>query len=149
MQNFKDINYKNFALNRFHLADYRPYDDFSILNYVECLEYLFVPDSSGGEIKYKFSSRGTLILAGNELPLKREDIYTKLRKIYDLRSAIVHGNRLKEEAKLEDYLKDLKDFCRKAIQFYFRHQCLDNRNKRRKLMEKIMIYECKVNPVVD
>jgi len=146
---FKEIEYSNFAVSRFHLADYSPYSRDRLVNYVESLEFLFVPDSSGGEISYKFRSRGTLILGRDKSPSERETIYKQLRDTYDLRSAIVHGNRDKEDKMLknrtwEDYLQYLRCFTRESIKFYFRHKCLNNNKERQKLMERMMIFNCKL-----
>lgn len=146
---FKEIDYSNFAISRFHLADYSPYSRDKLVNYVESLEFLFVPDSSGGEISYKFRSRGTLVLGQDKSPPERETIYKQLRDAYHLRSAIVHGNRDKEDTMLknrtwEDYLQYLRCFTRKSIKFYFRHKCLDNNKERQKLIERMMIFNCKL-----
>ena len=56
------MNFSNFAVYRFALADFRPYlyDRFS--DYVESMENLLVPDYSDGQLSYKFSSRGSMIL---------------------------------------------------------------------------------------
>jgi len=61
-EEFVEINPANFAVYRFHLADYRSYSADRFTDYVESLEYLLAPDSGGGEIRYKFASRGVLIL---------------------------------------------------------------------------------------
>jgi len=68
------INSKNFAVYRFYLADFGPYLRPSRVSYVESLEHLLVPDSEGGEIAYKFRSRGALILGQDEQPTERKKI---------------------------------------------------------------------------
>lgn len=146
---FKEIDCNNFAVSKFHLADYSPYSRDRLVNYVESLEFLFVPDSSNGEISYKFRSRGTLVLGQNKSVSERKTIYKQLKDAYDFRSAIVHGNKNKENKMLktkkwEDYLQYLRYFTRKAIKFYFRYGCLDDNEKRRKLMERTMIFGCKL-----
>jgi len=146
---FKNIDYSNFTFNRFHLADYNPYSRDRLVNYVESLEFLFVPDSSDGEISYKFRTRGTLVLGQDKSPSERETIYKQLKDAYDLRSAIVHGNKNKENKilrnkKWEDHLRYLRCFTRESIKFYFRYKCLDDNERRRKLMERMMLFNCKL-----
>ena len=114
------INNFNFAVNRFHLADYNVYLKYRLINYIECLEYLFVPDSSSGEISYKFRTRGTIILGIKKTLSEREIIFNQLKEFYTLRSAIVHGNKKNEKKimrnkKWEDSLKKLRFYCRQAI----------------------------------
>lgn len=144
---FFEIDYDNFAVNRFHLADYVAYSTDRFVNYVEALEYLFVPDSDEGEISYKFRSRGAQILGKNKKPDNREKIYLELKHAYKLRSDIVHGetskgiNKLLRNKTWEENIRPIRCYSRDAIKFFFHAGCLDNANKRRKLMEKILIFE--------
>jgi hypothetical protein len=146
------INSKNFAVYQFHLADFGPYLRPSFVNYVESLEYLLVPDSEGGEIAYKFRSRGALILGQDKQPAERKMIYARLKESYSLRSAIVHGaseekhrKRFCELAGIADEWSDallsvIRCDARRALCYFFRERCLDDRKLRGKLLQERLIF---------
>lgn len=151
-EHHRTINSSNFAVYRFHLADYGPYLRSSFVNYVESLEYLLVPDSDEGEISYKFRSRGAIILGINESPEAKKNIFQRLKWEYSLRSAIVHGNDESEPmqrlSKLsgsdlgwDDALSLVRNDSRLTIRYFFREGCLDDRSKRRELLETRLIFE--------
>ncbi len=146
---FFEIDYANFAVNRFHLADYRAYSTDRFVNYVEALECLFVPDSGGGEISYKLRSRGAQILGKNKEPKDRKKIYSELKHAYDLRSAIVHGNtgqinKLRKNKIWEETIQPIRCYSRETIKFFSHAGCLDNNDDRRELMEDMLIFESKI-----
>jgi len=142
-----EINPKNFAVFRFHLADYSAYSTDRFVDYVESLEYLFVPDSGEGEIAHKFRTRGSLILGRNKLPDERRQIFSNLKNAYSLRSAIVHGGNVRKPLRgrtWEDNLQPIRCYARDAIKFFFQASCLDDANLRKELMEKLLIFEAKI-----
>jgi hypothetical protein len=146
---FVDLPPGNFAVFRFHLADYRAYSRDRYADYVESLEYLLVPDSDEGEIGYKFRSRGCLILGEDGSPGERERIYTDLKEAYSLRSAIVHGdtekeNKLVPNGRWEDKLQPIRQYDRQAIRYFFRARCLSDSEKPRELLER-RLFDVKVN----
>ncbi len=137
---FASIDPANFAVYRFHLADFRPYLRDRFADYVESLEYLLVPDSGEGEIGYKFRTRGALTLAP---PDDREDVSEDLDDAYNLRSAVVHGIS-EREAKIlsrrggadqirgwEKMIRLARNYDRQLIVSFFRNRCYNNREKRR------------------
>ena len=104
-----------------------------------------MPDSSSGEISYKFKIRGTKILGENKTQSEKESILINLKNFYNLRSAIVHGNtkkkiKLKNDKKWEDFLIILRDYCRESIKLIFEFGCLDNSNKRKEILEKMVVF---------
>jgi hypothetical protein len=138
----------NFAVYRFHLADYRAYSRDRLTDYVESLEYLLVPDSGEGEIGYKFRSRGCLLFGKDAYSTKRKAIYDELKELYELRSAIVHGDSTRESKLVpdnvwENRLRSLRHYNREAIKFFFRKGCLDDSDRRRELLEKELLFERK------
>jgi hypothetical protein len=147
------LNPMNFATLRFVLADFRPYLYDRFTDYVESLEYLFVPDSAGGEIRYKFSSRVALILGRYEAGSRRLQIYEEMKDAYDMRSAIVHGtvpgeNELtlgeRRFTRWEDANELLRQYCRDAILFFFKRACLEDRDRRKQLLEKMLISDPRI-----
>ena len=144
---FASIDTSNFAVHRFHLADFRPYLRDRFTDYVESLEYLLVPDSGEGEIAYKFRTRGALTLS---TPRKRVQVYENLDDAYNLRSAVVHGAGERESKILskkgateiegwEEMIRLTRTYDRQLITLFFREKCYDNRDVRRKyLVQKSM-----------
>jgi hypothetical protein len=144
---FFEINAGNFAVSRFHLADYRANSADRFVDYVESLEYLFVPDSGESEIAYKFRQRGCMILGLNGTPEKRKGILDALKDAYRLRSTIVHGGdfgKYIKGKKWEDKLSPIRNYAREAIRFFFRQGCLDDAKKRKELLERLLILEARV-----
>ena len=72
------INPINFAASKFHKADFEPYHNDQLINYVEALEYLLVPNSDHGEITYKLKTRGCLILSNSQGEKERKKIFKNL-----------------------------------------------------------------------
>lgn len=147
---FSRLNPRNFAVYRFHLADFRPYLADRFVDYVESLEYMLVPDSGGreGEIRYKFSSRGTLILAPNAEADMREHLYRGLQHAYDLRSGIVHSGASGEstDMPLEDVIHLVRWHDREAIKFFFRADCLDRtKDYRASLLKRRLIFDAQMS----
>jgi hypothetical protein len=139
----------DFAVHRFHLADYRAYSSDRFVDYVESLEYLLVPDSDEGEISYKFRTRAALLLGRNKGADERDSLLSEFKQAYHLRSVIVHGDK-KEEVKLvpnsrwEDRIRPVRCHDREVIKYFFREECLDNQNNRVDLLKRKLILEAKV-----
>jgi hypothetical protein len=147
---FIGVNPGSFPVYRFHLADVRPYLRDRVVDYVDSLEYLFVPDSGEGEISYKFRSRGTLLIGHDKDSESKGKIYEALKRAYTLRSAIVHGNAEKENLLLkssswEDEITPIRCYDREAIKFFFMAGCLDDSEKRRTLLEKRLIFDAEMS----
>jgi len=133
----RSIDNDSFAVDRYNQACQQPYDRDLIRNYVEVLEYLFVPDAKEGSITEKFCTR-PLILFFRNLSSEKEDkkrIYTCFKKAYNYRSRVTHGGNLPEfcTATMIDFLENV---ARNAIRFFHAHGVLDqNKNEER---EKII-----------
>lgn len=148
-----DLDSQNFAVYRFALADFRPYMYDRFTDYVESMEYLFVPDSAGGEIRHKLSSRASMILGRYEAPSRRQQIYEEIKDAYDIRSSIVHGT-VPEESELrlgerrlsrwEDANQLLRHYDREGILFFFDRACLGYPKTRRDLLERMLIFDPRI-----
>jgi len=142
---YQAINQSNFAVRRFYKADFRPLKSDYLLDYVQALEYLFVPLSTGGKKIDKFRSRGSIVLGRNhEDKIK---IFCELNQAYKLRNSIVHGDDTERDNLLKN--RDINDpevweaeavqirhYCRRAIIYFFDNECLDDAEKRLALLEK-------------
>ncbi len=88
---------------RFYLAGQRPHYLDTVFEYALVLEALLCR-GGGGELRYRVSTRAAILLG--ETPERRAEIRKEVTRLYDLRSAIVHG-RPKEAGKLVDRLGGL------------------------------------------
>jgi hypothetical protein len=145
-EEFLGLPGENFALDRFLEADYRLNPKDCITDYVEALEFLLVPDSNGGEISFKFRSRGALIIGRNESATAKKKIFEDFKHAYDIRSAIVHGdeNRIKNLGKKknwEEVIGTLRKHTREAIKYFFKEDCLDDNKSRTDLIQDKTIFE--------
>jgi hypothetical protein len=148
---FWNIPRTNFALNRFHLADFRPLMDDSFLDYVLALEHLLSPVNRT-EVGFQFRAMGTLLLGDNFDKSQKLKLFNLLDKAYGIRSDIVHGRRVKigntNETKLEDLWEDkirpIRMLTRKAIKYFYLENCLENHNKRKDLIKKRIIFESQI-----
>ncbi len=159
------INLQNFAVNRFHLADYRAYTPDRFFDYALSLEHLLVPSSKEGEISYKFRIAGTRVLGATD-NISKECRLKKLKSVYGLRSNIVHGVKIVHKGNKDNHFKTLsstknaaddkeekdqwkdaislvRNYSREAIRMFYEKGLLDNSNKRRQWIEgKIINPEC-------
>jgi hypothetical protein len=86
-----------------------------IANYSTCFEALLTSDNL--EISHKLSERIAFFLSDH--PEKRLSIYKTIKKIYGVRSSVLHGSRLKDKVSKE--LVELSEFCDltlRALLFY-------------------------------
>lgn len=140
---FDKLRPENFAVYRFHLADFRPYLRDRFVDYVESLECLLVPDSERGKIGYKFRSRGTHILGRHLQTEARERLPGELKYAYELRSAIVHGDTIRESKLIptsdmwEGKIGMVRRHDREAIKLFFREKCLDDSKTRSAFLQSI------------
>ena len=139
-EEFLGLPGENFGLSHFLEADYRLKPEDCITDYVEALEFLLVPDSKGGEISFKFRSRGALIIGRNKSPTERKAIFDELKNAYNLRSNIVHGTATKVN-NWEEEIGKVRNHTREAIKYFFRKGCLDHNDNRRKFIECKTILE--------
>ncbi len=92
-------NIKN-AVHRFNYAYQRRTGEDSVVDYVVALEALLSSNQDGNtdSIRYRISLRAAKLLEDN--PAKRSERFNEVKKMYDRRSSIVHGNRSVENYNL-------------------------------------------------
>lgn len=96
------------ALRRLSLGIERKNLEDKLIDYMIGLEALYLPDGNA-ELSFRLSVRAAFLLSSK---IKRKNTYNFLRKIYDIRSSIVHGN--KYELNIED-IKELEELLRKSV----------------------------------
>ena len=84
------------ALNRFRYCTYRTKENDRILDAVIAMESL-LDDNTQGEIKFKISLRMAYIISLYNDKINPVETFNAMKKIYNYRSAIVHGNTIKEK----------------------------------------------------
>jgi hypothetical protein len=144
---WKDIHSINFktdenqfltiALNRFMASyeDETPED--KIVDLMICLETLLQDKLL--ELRFRLAIRTALLLEKDNS--KRKRIYKIIKKAYDVRSGIVHGdnslniNNVEKEAELENLAMEVEECVRKTIKEFIER--LNNNEKRSAIIEKL------------
>jgi hypothetical protein len=83
------------ALQRFMLGCGRQDAIEAILDFVIALEALLLPydrDSRNADMSYRFRVHGAHYLAASPLGVERRSVFGQLRRLYEVRSRIVHGD---------------------------------------------------------
>ena len=89
-----------------------------IIDYMIGLEAMYLPDGNE-ELSFRLSLRAALLLYSD--PLERKEIYNFLRKMYKVRSNIVHGNKYTLN---KDEINKLEEILRMSLKLWIR----DNQN---------------------
>ena len=114
---FLDISKRRFGSA---LARTNPIDQ--LIDLTVSLESLFAP--TPGEITVRLSNRMATLLAKNDS--QREDYWKFIKKVYNLRSGIVHGDGIRNteingrKYTLDEILEKLVDLTRQAILIYLK-----------------------------
>ena len=88
--------------------------EIKIAMYCTCLESLFT--TSNHELRHQLSERVTLFLGQN--PTERLEIYSMMKTVYDVRSAVVHGGEVKEKYKGKT-TADISKMCDQYVRQVF------------------------------
>jgi len=105
--NENDSRFK-IASRRLSLGIERKNLEDKLIDYMIGLEALYLPDGNA-ELSFRLSVRVAFLLSSK---IERKNTYEFLRKIYDVRSSIVHGN--KYELNIED-IRRLEELLRKSV----------------------------------
>jgi hypothetical protein len=98
------------ALRRFDMAYGRQASEDKCLDLWIALEALFVPDQ-GGDLTFRLSTRIARFL--ETVPDRRRDLAQGLRKLYGLRSRVVHGNVSTRD--LPTQVAEIEDIVRRSL----------------------------------
>ncbi|MBA7696879.1 hypothetical protein ES703_105533 [subsurface metagenome] len=98
------------ALRRFHSAYHGDIED-RIIDQMIAFESLYLGDAQ--ELRYKLALRTALLLDKDENT--RKIIFSDMKKAYDLRSQIVHGDRQPGRDELRDIVPKTEDYLRQSI----------------------------------
>lgn len=112
--------YLDIALRRFNLGIEEPDFENKMIDYLISLEALYLPER--GELTYRLSNRVAALLGTRKK--EAEGIRKIVAKAYDLRSGIVHGEKvrpIKIERKTiqpNDFASKVEEYLRKSIRLF-------------------------------
>ena len=95
------------ALRRFSLSYYDWYED-RLVDQMIAFESLYIADDK--ELGYKLALRTAFLLGKS-----RKQIFDDMRKAYDLRGQIMHGNKKVEAYKLQETIPKTEEYLRQSI----------------------------------
>ena len=95
------------ALRRFNSSYHGEFED-RLIDQMIAFESLYIVDDK--ELGYKLRLR-TAFLLGK----KRAKIFSDMKKAYDLRGQIVHGNKQVDRSKLEETIPKTEEYLRQSI----------------------------------
>jgi uncharacterized protein YozE (UPF0346 family) len=100
------------ALDKFSNAFHREKRNDRLLDCVITLEALYLKGGEEGEMSYRLSQRGALLLSDS--PDRAEEIQDTLKSAYSARSNIVHGGKVTSAASKSEIIEIL-DLTRKSL----------------------------------
>lgn len=103
------------ALRRFNSAYHGNIED-RLVDHIIALEFLYLGHEQ--ELKYRLALRTAYLLGRDES--ERKVIFNKMRKAYNVRSDIVHGNRQVDRVVLEEIVTDTEEYLRRSIRRFLR-----------------------------
>ena len=114
----KPQHYLQVPIRRLRVAGTRAQKEDALVDYVIGLEALLGRKGERTEVVYRFSVRGSVLLANRR---KDRKVHLKaLHDLYNLRSRIVHGQHVSDK-ELEKYLPMAENSLRRVWNWYFKH----------------------------
>ena len=102
------------TLSRFNKCYGRINNEDKIIDLTVAIESCLLKDNQ--ELSYKFCLRGTSVLSELEKYKDTQEIFNRLKKLYNIRSKIVHEGKLLEDLKEnDDYPNDVENLVRDLI----------------------------------
>lgn len=113
----EDRHYLQLPIRRLRMGGARRQQEDALVDYVVGLEALLGTKDERAELSYRFRVRGAVVLAATRG--ERKQHLNLLKKLYDLRSLIVHGQPISSEI-LGDALPTAEDALRRVWAWYFK-----------------------------
>lgn len=120
---FKKYGFIELAIKRFNLAHVRKELEDKLIDLMIAFEALYLFKTSQ-ELGFKLSTRAAFILGRDKDKAEKEKIYNFLKKAYNTRSGIVHGNEHLDktitlpdgkEISAADFISQLEEYLRQSI----------------------------------
>lgn len=126
LKDLKDSSYIMTALRRFNFAFERERKEDAWVDYFISLESLFQEDDVNIELGFRLRTRISKVLGGDTFE-SRKDMRTKIRDLYRIRSAIVHGAvlRTREMKRIEE----LREITAASIKWFINNDDREDHNK--------------------
>lgn len=93
-------NRKEIALHRFSLGAGEDTPADALIDYVITLEALLLPRKYEGELSFRLRLHGANFLGSN--PMERKDLFRQIKRIYNLRSDLVHGSKMHPQGEIKE-----------------------------------------------
>lgn len=122
-----DRHYLQIPIRRLVASGLRKDREDSFIDCVIGLEALLSTESERTELSYKFRVRGSVLLSKHRQ--ERKELINKLKRLYDLRSRLVHGGRVSSND-LETYLPFAEYALRKVWRWFFEHWSDEKSNEK-------------------
>jgi hypothetical protein len=106
------------ALQRFMLGCGRQDAIEAILDFVIALEALLLPydrDSRNADMSYRFRVHGAHYLATSPLGSERRSVFGQLRRLYDVRSRIVHGDNYPDPSEAIGFRMEARQLASRGL----------------------------------
>lgn len=108
--------------------------EIKIAMYCTCLEALFT--TSNHELRHQLSERVALFLGQD--PVERREIYSMMKTVYDVRSAVVHGGEVKDRYKALTP-SDISNKCDEIVRRVFRKVYSESNGKLRSDLDQFFL----------
>ena len=105
--------YQDTALHRFSVGASRRTNADKLVDFVIALESVLLSGIKSGELSFRFRLNGAFYLSSRAQ--ERLDIYNRLKKLYELRSALVHGAKVPSYQELAKGSTDARNLAAKAL----------------------------------
>jgi hypothetical protein len=150
---YKDVNFKKYsfielAIKRFNLAHVRKDFEDKLIDMMIAFEALYLIHTDKAELSYKLAIRAAFVLGKDKNKSEQEKMYIFLKKAYDVRSGIVHGNKhlgqnkIKlsdgREISVQDFILQLEDYLRQSILHFINLSMKLNVKEMAKYLDRIM-----------
>ncbi|MBA2486658.1 MAG: hypothetical protein H0V35_11275 [Nitrospira sp.] len=122
-----DTHYLQVPVRRLVTSGLRKDREDSFIDCVIGLEALLSTESERTELSYKFRVRGSVILSKRRQ--ERKELIAMLKRLYDLRSRLVHGGRVSPND-LETSLPLAEYALRKVWRWFFDHWSNEKSNEK-------------------
>lgn len=123
----KKVGAVDIAIRRFNLAYSGDYES-KIIDQMIAFESLYIADDK--ELGYKLALR-TAFLLGK----RRKQIFSDIKKAYDLRSKVVHGTQKVDRSKLQETIPKTEEYLRQSMRRFL--ELLSQGHSLREIRDKL------------
>jgi len=113
---FTNNKFLEVAIKRFNYSHEREKPEDKLIDYTVSLEALFLKEEEKAELSYRLSIRMAILLGKNKKD--RKEIFSNVRKAYDLRSKIIHGSTRASNEDVREIVIKIENYLRESIKLF-------------------------------